>query len=133
VVGGLQPDATQAERVADMALRLLDEMAGYRGPKGERLQLRLGMHVGPAVGGVIGLKKFIYDLWGDTVNTASRMESHGVPGRVQVTVDTYQRLKDRYDFEPRGNIIVKGKGSMPVYLLIGRRAAGGRSAESQAS
>jgi class 3 adenylate cyclase len=133
VVGGLQPDATQLERVADMALKLLDEMADYRMPTGERLQVRLGMHVGPAVGGVIGLKKFFYDMWGDTVNTASRMESHGMPGRLQVTTETYLRLKDRYEFEPRGNIIVKGKGSMPVFLLIGRKSAGRRPAATQAS
>jgi guanylate cyclase len=73
------------------------------------------------IGGVIGLKKFIYDVWGDTVNTASRMESHGIPGRVHVTEATYRRLRDTFDLEPRGSVDVKGKGSMATYLLVGPR------------
>jgi class 3 adenylate cyclase len=77
------------------------------------------LDIGPVTAGVIGKRKFAYDLWGDTVNTASRMESHGVPGRVQVTERAYQRLRDRYRFEPRGAIEVKGKGTMSPYLLIG--------------
>jgi class 3 adenylate cyclase len=77
------------------------------------------MHTGPAVAGVIGIKKFIYDVWGDTVNTASRMESHGVPGRIQVTEATYQRLRDTFAFESRGLVDVKGKGPLPAYLLVG--------------
>ena len=73
------------------------------------------------IAGVIGRQKFIYDLWGDTVNTASRMESHGVPGRIQVTAAVYERLRERYAFEPRGEIEVKGKGLMATWLLVGRR------------
>jgi class 3 adenylate cyclase len=73
------------------------------------------------VAGVIGRRKFIYDLWGDTVNTASRMESHGIPGRIQVTTATYQRLQDRYRFEDRGEMEVKGKGRIRTYLLIPER------------
>jgi class 3 adenylate cyclase len=73
------------------------------------------------VAGVIGIKKFIYDLWGDTVNTASRMESHGIPGCIQVTQTTYERLRDNYLFEERGVIEVKGKGEMRTYLLIGQK------------
>jgi adenylate cyclase len=72
---------------------------------------------------VIGRSKFIYDLWGDTVNTASRMESHGLPGAIQVTERAYQRLRARYELLPRGTIDVKGKGPMTTYLLIARRAA----------
>ena len=78
------------------------------------------MASGPVIAGVIGRHKFIYDLWGDTVNTASRMESHGLPGRIQVTEATYERLRDRYRFEERGEIEVKGKGRLPAYLLVGR-------------
>ena len=82
--------------------------------------MRIGIDTGPVVAGVIGRAKFIYDLWGDTVNTASRMESHGVPGTIQVTERTYEQLRDRYAFQPRGTIEVKGKGPMPSYLLTGR-------------
>jgi class 3 adenylate cyclase len=70
------------------------------------------------IAGVIGRRKFIYDLWGDTVNTASRMESAGVPGRIQVTAETRDRLADRYAFEPRGPIEIKGKGALTTYLLV---------------
>jgi class 3 adenylate cyclase len=75
------------------------------------------------VGGIIGSKKFIYDLWGDTVNTASRMESLGQPGSIQVAEPTYQLLKDRYELERRGEIDVKGKGRMTTYFLRGRKQA----------
>lgn len=74
------------------------------------------------VAGVIGRRKFIYDLWGDTVNTASRMESHGLPGKIQVTEETYRCLRDRYVLEERGLVPIKGKGEMATYLLVGRKA-----------
>jgi adenylate cyclase/guanylate cyclase len=83
------------------------------------MQIRVGLHVGPAIGGVIGLKKFIYDVWGDTVNTASRLESHGEPGRIQVTGETARRLEHAYRFERRGVVEVKGKGSIETWFLIG--------------
>ena len=87
------------------------------------LAIRIGIATGPVVAGVIGRHKFIYDLWGDTVNTASRMESQGVVGRIQVTEATYRQLGDRYGFEDRGQIEVKGKGRLQAYLLIDGRHA----------
>jgi class 3 adenylate cyclase len=102
-----------------MALAIRDEVARHPDPSGRPLQVRIGIDTGPVVAGVIGRDKFIYDLWGDTVNTASRMESHGVPGCIQVTARTYQRLRDGYRFERRGPIPVKGKGEMVTYFLLG--------------
>jgi class 3 adenylate cyclase len=84
---------------------------------GHALQLRIGINSGAVVAGVIGKKKFIYDLWGDAVNIAARMESQGVPGEIQVSQATYELLKDSYIFEERGLIDVKGKGPMRVYFL----------------
>jgi class 3 adenylate cyclase len=88
---------------------------------GGQLQVRIGIHTGPVVAGVIGQKKFSYDLWGDTVNTASRMESHGIVGGIQVTAETFQRLENEYHFEQRGLIAVKGKGELTTYLLTGKK------------
>jgi class 3 adenylate cyclase len=120
VAGGLTPDGGGAEEVADMALDMIDEMHRYRTESGAEMQIRVGLHIGPGVGGVIGLKKFIYDVWGDTVNTASRMESLGLPGSIQVTAATADRLRNRYAFERRGMVDVKGKGEIETYLLKGR-------------
>jgi len=84
--------------------------------------MRVGINTGPVVAGVIGIKKFIYDLWGDTVNLASRMESHGVTGEIQVTDAVYERMREKYVLEPRGKIEIKGRGQQQAYLLKGRRA-----------
>jgi PAS domain S-box-containing protein len=122
VVGGLpmvRPD--HAEAIAEMALDMISEIIRFNAEYNEAFNIRLGINTGPVVAGVIGIKKFIYDLWGDTVNTASRMESHGVPGCIQVTEATYQRLHNQYVFEERGVISVKGKGEMMTYFLTGRR------------
>jgi class 3 adenylate cyclase len=122
VVSGVPvPRPDHAEALADMALEMQTVMAQLRRDSMDNIRLRIGLNSGPVVAGVIGLKKFIYDLWGDTVNIANRMESHGVADRVQCTEATYELLKDRYDFEDRGVISVKGKGEMQVYILVGKK------------
>ncbi|UZQ54593.1 hypothetical protein OOK60_00505 [Trichothermofontia sichuanensis B231] len=120
VVGGLpiaRPD--HAEAVAEMALGMQQVVRAFNAEHNQSFSLRIGMNTGPVVAGVIGIKKFIYDLWGDTVNIASRMESQGLADCIQVTEATFQRLHDRYQFRKRGTITVKGRGEMTTYLLIG--------------
>ncbi len=122
VVGGLpvpRPDHVAA--VAEMAIDLRDVMAKFRTYEGWPIAIRIGLDTGPVVAGVIGKKKFSYDLWGDAVNVASRMEASGVAGKIQVTAEVYNQLRDRYTFELRGTIDVKGKGPMLTYWLQNRR------------
>jgi len=126
-----RPD--HAIAIAEMALDMQAEMVRFAQQTGKEFQLRIGINSGPVVAGVIGIKKFIYDLWGDTVNVASRMESQGINGAIQVTAATYELLKDKYLFEERGIISVKGKGEMATYLLKDRflrNEAGGRRQEA---
>ena len=104
-----------------MALRMVEATRECGKETGLNLQMRIGLNSGPVVAGVIGTSKFIYDLWGDTVNLASRMESTGVPGQIQVTQSVYSRLKDSFAFESRGVVQVKGKGEIKTWLLQGER------------
>ncbi len=103
-----------------LGLEMLDYVERYRSGDATRISLRIGIHSGPVVAGVIGRKKFVYDIWGDTVNVASRMEHHGSIGRVQITTSTYERIRDDFLCEPRGSICVKGKGEMPVWHVLSR-------------
>ncbi len=121
VAGGIpEYRKDHASAIADMALDMVESLKQVKDAPCQTLSIRVGINSGPAVAGVIGKRKFAYDLWGDTVNTAARMESHGVPGEIQVTEDTYHLLKDQYSFVERGEIEIKGKGMMNAYLLQGR-------------
>ncbi len=134
-VGGLPgSNSDQVASAADLALAMQAEVGDHAFPGFDGLRLRIGINTGPVVAGVIGKRKFSYDLWGDTINTASRMESHGVPGQIQVTDTVYQELRDRFDLEPRGVMEIKGKGEMLTYFLEGRQPnAGFRMEQPDAS
>ena len=115
------PRPDHIEAIADVALAMGPAIASIAGEAGLTLQVRIGIDTGAAVAGVIGRAKFSYDLWGDTVNTASRMESHAESGTIQVSERAYEQLRDGYDLTERGVVEVKGKGPMTTYLLLGRR------------
>lgn len=114
-----------AAAIADMALAMREALAEHNREFGSTLDIRIGINSGPVVAGVIGLKKFIYDLWGDSVNLASRMESHGVPGAIQVSRSTWEELRSRYDFTARPGLEVKGVGVVDAWLLTGRKSGPG--------
>ncbi|MCT7949982.1 MASE1 domain-containing protein [Ancylothrix sp. C2] len=121
VVGGLPHlRSDHAEAIVEMGLDMMDAITEIKTLDGKPLSIRIGINSGPVVAGVIGIKKFIYDLWGDTVNIASRMESQGIPGCIQLTQNTYELLGDKYVFEKRDKLKVKGKGEMTTYFLKSR-------------
>ncbi|HUE34689.1 MAG TPA: adenylate/guanylate cyclase domain-containing protein [Mycobacterium sp.] len=128
VVSGVprpRPDHVQA--LADFALDMVEVAAGLKDPHGLALPLRVGMACGPVVAGVVGSRRFFYDVWGDAVNVASRMESTDSVGRIQVPEDIYERLKDEFVLQERGHIEVKGKGIMRTWYLVGRKAVAGET------
>lgn len=116
------PRPDHAHAIADLALRIQDHLAS-REFAGHRITARIGINSGPVVAGIIGRSKFSYDLWGEAVNTASRMESHGEPGAIQLSASTYQRVRDQFECERRGTIKVKGIGDLETWFLRGRLAA----------
>jgi adenylate cyclase len=121
------PRSDHAGAVADFALAVMETIPSLCEAEGCPLDLRIGIHSGPVVAGVIGEKRFAYDLWGDTVNTASRMESSGEPGRIQISPDTRAMLGDGWEVEPRGEVEIRGKGRMQTYFLTGKRECSGEN------
>jgi class 3 adenylate cyclase len=117
VCGVPESNDHHAEAIMNMAVEMIQVTQELNDSRLDPLELRVGLNTGPVVAGIIGTSKFIYDLWGDTVNVASRMESHGLPGQVQVTAQMQAKLRSKFDFVDRGEIDVKGKGSVQAYLL----------------
>ena len=123
IVGGVPtPRADHAIAVLEMAIEMLSVMQEFEQPDGKPFQLRIGINTGPVIAGVIGRQKFSYDLWGDSVNIASRMESHGLVGHIQVSPTTYELLRHLYKFEKRSGLVIKGVGTMDTYLYKMRKS-----------
>jgi adenylate cyclase len=123
VVAGMDGSFDAHARMALVALEMRAAIRRQADSKGLSLRLRIGMHCGPAVAGVIGKRKFSFDLWGDTVNTASRMESHGLPDRIQMSERMAEHLGGEFVTEHRGEVDIKGKGAMRTSFLVGRRSS----------
>jgi adenylate cyclase len=128
VVSGVpQPRPDHLDALAELALDIADTVAGLTDSRGRAVPLRIGLASGPVVAGVVGAQRFFYDVWGDAVNVASRMESTVAVGRIQVPQSVYDRLRDRFVFEERGDVEVKGKGVMHTWYLVGRNNQRGRA------
>ncbi len=124
VVSGVpEPRPDHLEALACLALNMSDAIAGLTDQVGQAVPVRIGIGVGPVVAGVVGTRRFFYDVWGDAVNVAARMESTGVQGRIQVPQAVYEHLEETFVFEPRGNVEIKGKGVMPTWFLLAEREA----------
>ncbi|WP_343044592.1 adenylate/guanylate cyclase domain-containing protein [Allomesorhizobium camelthorni] len=133
VAGGLpEKQEGHARAVAEIALDMLEVTAALSRELGEEIAVRIGIHSGPAVAGVIGSRKLFYDVWGDTVNTAARMEQHGQAGRIQVSHEARQAIGDGYSFEERGMVLIKGKGRMKLHFLTGRAETADNSTSAAA-
>jgi len=127
IVSGVpEPRPDHLEALADLALDMVDAVAELTDPSGRPVPLRIGLAAGPVVAGVVGARKFFYDVWGDAVNVAARMETTDVEGRIQVPQNVYERLKDAFVLEARGAVEVKGKGVMQTWYLMGRMSSGTR-------
>jgi adenylate cyclase len=123
VAGGMRDgEDGYTEGVIDMALAMRDILANDPEINERNMQIRIGIATGPVVAGVVGKRKFIYDLWGDTVNIANRITTEGAPGMIQVDVVSWRRLKDKFEFEPPRTVLLKGKGETQVYRVVGRKA-----------
>jgi class 3 adenylate cyclase len=123
VSGVPEPRADHAVAVVDAGFALLDAMDSFNRAHGTQLQIRIGVNSGPVVAGVIGMHKFTYDLWGNTVNVASRMESTGVPGRIHVSPSTARHLQEHFVLEARGSVAVKGIGEVETFFVQGRTSS----------
>jgi adenylate cyclase len=123
VSGAPEPRPDHAEALAELALEMREALAGLTDPKGRAVPVRIGIASGPVVAGVIGTRKFFYDVWGDAVNTAARMEQTGAPGMIQVSPEAHAHLEERFVLEERGVVEVPGKGAMATWFLTGRKPA----------
>lgn len=125
-----EPRSDHATALVRCALEMVDAVASVPARNGRRIELRFGINSGPVVAGVIGRSKFHYDMWGDAVNIAARMESHGASGRIHVSSDTYELIRDAFVCEPRGTIPIKGKGEMQTWFVVGESPVGGATSSS---
>jgi guanylate cyclase len=121
--GAPRPRPDHAQALARLALDMQAYLHGRPVENGREISFRIGINSGPVIGGVIGRKKFVYDLWGDPVNLASRMESQGLPGKIQISEATYALIKDEFICEPRGPLAIKGKGEMCTWFLVGEKVS----------
>jgi len=124
VAGAPRLHANHAHALAEVALGMTSFLNDFTLPDGDRLQFRIGINTGPVIAGVIGTRKFQYDVWGDAVNVASRMESHGIPGKIQIGPTTFELVRDRYNCVRRGSVEIKGKGPIDTWILEDRIGGG---------